>query len=166
MKYEFHPEAEQELYEAAAFYEAGLSGLGYEFADEVNRVINVLLEHPELGARVDTELRHFVLRRFPFSVVYAAADQLLYIVAIAHGSAPDEMMMRTASARVGRKRFTVRYLLYLDHAEYGQHYCCGVARVSNRRPLRAGDIYRSSALWPNECRHILARHIHFCQPSN
>jgi toxin ParE1/3/4 len=86
MKYEFHPEAEQELYEAATYYEAGLSGLGQEFGDEVNRVINVLLEHPELGARADDDLRHFVLRRFPFSVVYAAADQLLYIVAIAHGS--------------------------------------------------------------------------------
>jgi hypothetical protein len=41
MKYEFHPEAEQELYEAAAYYEAGLSGLGQEFGDEVNRVISV-----------------------------------------------------------------------------------------------------------------------------
>jgi toxin ParE1/3/4 len=86
MKYEFHPEAELELNEAADFYEAGVSGLGRDFGDEVNRVISVLLEHPELGARADDDLRHFVLRRFPFSVVYAAADQLLYIVAIAHGS--------------------------------------------------------------------------------
>ena len=86
MKYEFHPEAEEELYEAAAFYEAGLSGLGFDFAEEVNRVIALLLEHPELGTRTDNALRHFVLRRFPFSVVYAAADQLIYIVAIAHGS--------------------------------------------------------------------------------
>jgi toxin ParE1/3/4 len=86
MKYEFHPEAEEELYEAAAFYETALSGLGYDFGTEVNRVVSVLVEHPELGARLDDDLRHFVLRRFPFSVVYAAANQLLYIVAIAHGS--------------------------------------------------------------------------------
>jgi toxin ParE1/3/4 len=86
MKYKFHPEAELELDEAATFYEAGMSGLGGVFSDEVERVINVLLEHPELGARADDDLRHFVLRRFPFSVVYAAADQFLYVVAIAHGS--------------------------------------------------------------------------------
>jgi toxin ParE1/3/4 len=86
MKYEFHPEAEEELYAAADFYEAGLAGLGSDFGEEVNRVIALLLEHPELGARTDSDLRHFVLRRFPFSVVYAAADQLIYIVAIAHGS--------------------------------------------------------------------------------
>jgi toxin ParE1/3/4 len=86
MKFKFHPEAELELAEAADFYEAGLSGLGGDFSDEVERVISLLLEQPELGTRTDDNLRHFVLRRFPFSVVYAAADQLLYVVAIAHGS--------------------------------------------------------------------------------
>jgi toxin ParE1/3/4 len=75
MKYKFHPDAELELDQAAIFYEAGMSGLGADFSDEVERVINILLEHPELGARSDEDLRHFVLRRFPFSVVYAAADQ-------------------------------------------------------------------------------------------
>jgi len=39
-----------------------------------------------MGARIDEQLRHFVLARFPFSVVYAIAGDLVYIVAIAHGS--------------------------------------------------------------------------------
>ena len=99
MKYEFHPEAELELYEAAAFYEAGLAGLGRDFRDEVERVVNILLEHPELGAQVDQDLRHFVLRRFPFSVVYAVADQVIYIVAIAHGSREPEYWKTRARDR-------------------------------------------------------------------
>lgn len=90
MRYELHPEAELELFEAASFYEAGVSGLGRDFSYEVERVITILLEHPELGSRVDKDLRHFVLRRFPFSVVYAVAGQLIYIVAIAHGSREPE----------------------------------------------------------------------------
>ena len=69
MRYEFHPEAEQELYEAASRYEAEVPELGRRLADEVERVIHLLLEHPELGSRLDDALRHFVLRRFPFSVV-------------------------------------------------------------------------------------------------
>ena len=44
MKYEFHPEAEAELYEAASRYELEISGLGFRFADEVERVIQLLLE--------------------------------------------------------------------------------------------------------------------------
>lgn len=51
MRYEFHPEAELELYETAQRYDAEISGLGIRFGDEVERVIELLLEHPEIGAR-------------------------------------------------------------------------------------------------------------------
>jgi plasmid stabilization system protein ParE len=91
MKYEFHPEAELELDEAALRYEAEVTGLGVRFGDEVERVVSLLLEHPEIGARIDENLRHFVLRKFPFSVVYAVVrDDLLYVIAIAHGSREPE----------------------------------------------------------------------------
>jgi plasmid stabilization system protein ParE len=56
------------------------------FADEVERVVQLLLEHPELRSHLDNDLRHFILRRFPFSIVYAEATNLIYIVAVAHGS--------------------------------------------------------------------------------
>lgn len=90
MKFEFHPEAELELYEAALRYESEVPGLGRRFSDEVERVVHVILEHPEMGARVDDNLRHFVLRKFPFSIVYAVASTRVYIVAIAHGSREPE----------------------------------------------------------------------------
>jgi toxin ParE1/3/4 len=64
--------------------------LGLRLGEEVECVIQLLLEHPELGSRLDDELRHFVLRRFPFSVVYAVAGDLVYIVAVAHGSREPE----------------------------------------------------------------------------
>jgi toxin ParE1/3/4 len=99
MRYEFHPEAEQELYEAASRYESEVPELGRRFADEVERVIQLLLEHPELGSRLDDALRHFVLRRFPFSVVYAVARDLVYIVAIAHGSREPDYWRRRVQDR-------------------------------------------------------------------
>jgi plasmid stabilization system protein ParE len=71
MNYEFHPEAETELLDAAAYCESEVPGLGARFADEVERVVELLLERPELGARVYGDIRHFVLDRFPFSVIYA-----------------------------------------------------------------------------------------------
>lgn len=59
MKYEFHPEAEQESYEAASRYESEVSELGLRFVDEVERVIRLLLEQPQpqLGSRLDDEQR-------------------------------------------------------------------------------------------------------------
>lgn len=86
MNFEFHPEAEQELFEAALRYNSEVPGLGHRFGEEVSRVVQLLVGNPELGSRVDENLRHFVLRRFPFSIVYAVTSELVYIVAVAHGS--------------------------------------------------------------------------------
>jgi toxin ParE1/3/4 len=86
VNYEFHPEAELEVLEYAARYESEAPGLGERFGNEVERVIDLLLENPALGAPIDDEIRFFVLRRFPHSVVYAVVDDVLFILAIAHGS--------------------------------------------------------------------------------
>jgi len=43
-----------------------------------------------MGPNIDEYLQHFVLRKFPFSVVYAVEADLVYIVAIAHGSREPE----------------------------------------------------------------------------
>lgn len=51
MKYELHPEAELELYEAARHYEALVPELVLRLADEVERVIQLLLDHPDLVRR-------------------------------------------------------------------------------------------------------------------
>lgn len=37
----------------------------------------MLLEYPELGSRLDNNLRHFVLRRFPFSIVYSSTADVI-----------------------------------------------------------------------------------------
>jgi toxin ParE1/3/4 len=86
MNYEFHPEAEQEFIETAARYELEIPGLGTRFGAEVNRVIELLLDNPKIGALIDKEMRHFVLRRFPHSIIYAVVSESLYILAVAHGS--------------------------------------------------------------------------------
>lgn len=77
MNYEFHPEAERELDEAMFRYEVDVSGLGRRFADEVERAIEVLLRHPDIGARADDDLRYFLLRKFPFSIVYGTVPSSL-----------------------------------------------------------------------------------------
>jgi toxin ParE1/3/4 len=64
MRLEFHPEAEWELIAAATYYEREVPGLGARFADEVGRVIDVLQEHPEIGARIEGDLRGLGLNRF------------------------------------------------------------------------------------------------------
>jgi len=84
MRLEFHPEAEMELVEAAAYYEARVAGLGERFGRELDRTTATLLEHPDIGAEIEPGLRRLVLHRFPFSVIYSVVGDVLYVLAVAH----------------------------------------------------------------------------------
>ena len=84
MKLEFHPEAELELIEAAAYYELQVPGLGERFEAEVRRATDLLLEHPEIGAPADPVLRKLVLNRFPFTLFYSVTSDVLRIEVVAH----------------------------------------------------------------------------------
>ncbi len=86
MRLEFHPEAELELIEAAVHYELQVPGLGERFEAEVRRATDVLLEYPEIGRPANSNLREFVLRRFPFTLVYSATSDVVRIEAVAHQS--------------------------------------------------------------------------------
>ncbi len=76
--------AEEEMTEASVFYEAATSGLGAGFLDEVQRLVEILREHPELGQLVDPGIRRVLLHRFPFSLIYSLEVDALLIVAVAH----------------------------------------------------------------------------------
>jgi hypothetical protein len=67
----FHPLAEQELNEAASYYEAGSPGLGATFLNEVEHAINQILEHPKAALLVNRVVRRKLVRRFPYSVMYS-----------------------------------------------------------------------------------------------
>ena len=84
MRLEFHPEAELELIEAGLYYELEVPGLGARFETEVKQATELLLEQPELGHASTGDLRQLVLYRFPFTIIYAASHDLLFVVALAH----------------------------------------------------------------------------------
>ena len=86
MKLEFHPEAELELIEAAAFYEQQVPGLGERFGAEVRYATDLLLAHPHIGTPVNAALRTFALNRFPFTLYYIVESDVLRVEVIAHQS--------------------------------------------------------------------------------
>lgn len=82
--YRFLTPAEIEMTEASVFYEEATSGLGVEFLDEVQRVIDLVREHPKIGRSLDPEFRQALLHRFPFSLIYSLEADAMLIVAVAH----------------------------------------------------------------------------------
>ncbi|MDF0673469.1 MAG: type II toxin-antitoxin system RelE/ParE family toxin [Nitrospira sp.] len=86
MTFEFHPEAEVELIEAAAYYERHVPGLGDRFQCEIRRIVDLLVSQPQIGAPADPNLRKFILTRFPFTLYYSITADVLRIEAVAHHS--------------------------------------------------------------------------------
>lgn len=83
-EYELHPLAEEEMNEAARFYEGRLSGLGDDFLDEFERCVSQIVSYPESGQRCYEYFRRSLIARFPFSVVYELLPNGILIVAVAH----------------------------------------------------------------------------------
>ena len=80
----FHPLADRELTEAAAFYEARAAGLGSRFLDDADAALRVLGAHPALGRPLSATIRSLPFRRFPYSLVYEINAGRIVILAVAH----------------------------------------------------------------------------------
>ena len=84
-------DAEQELLDAAAWYDRRRTALGQRLVDEVLEVGRTLDAHPEAGRllvpRADGEpVRQFPLKSFPYVLVYLPRERPILIVAVAHTS--------------------------------------------------------------------------------
>lgn len=84
MRVRFLSEADVEFRESARYYEDKAPGLGIAFIAEVHRVAAVVASQPAIGSPVDEELRKFVLRRFPYNLIYAVEGDEVVISAVAH----------------------------------------------------------------------------------
>jgi toxin ParE1/3/4 len=79
-------EAEEELAEAAAWYESKSFGLGVELVITVDRAFDEIREAPTSYAlwRADRPYRRKLLKRFPYVVFFRVNDDAVEVVAVAH----------------------------------------------------------------------------------
>lgn len=80
------PEAEQDLTDAAAWYERQLPGLGHRFLDEVLVALSSIAEAPLIYPIVHRNTRRMLIHRFPFGVYYRVEDATIVVLAVMHGS--------------------------------------------------------------------------------
>ena len=87
MKYLLHPDAAQDLDNAAAYYQKQAGNpLSQALFVEFERAVVQLLRYPLLGAKWQYGTRRSIMARFPFSIVYLIANDELHIIAVAHQS--------------------------------------------------------------------------------
>ncbi len=85
MTYALHPAAERDLADAFDFYleNAGPAVAG-RFLGEFERVAKLLVDNPGFGTPLAGGRRMFLLRVFPYAVIYRQFEQDLRILVIRH----------------------------------------------------------------------------------
>ncbi|MGD0412049.1 MAG: type II toxin-antitoxin system RelE/ParE family toxin [Verrucomicrobiota bacterium] len=95
---EFRPEVEQDMAEAAAWYESCQPGLGAEFVEEVIRIWDALAENPLLNCRRHPakNIRWRYPDRFPYRVIYEVLEtrQTVVVAAVLHAARDDRHWRR------------------------------------------------------------------------
>jgi|SRR5579863_8882351 len=81
----FHPEAEQEYLSSLAWYKERSTAAARDFESAFGRAVSAIVEAPERWPVYFSRYRRFVLRQFPFSIVYHNLAQEIFVLAVAHG---------------------------------------------------------------------------------
>jgi plasmid stabilization system protein ParE len=81
---EFHPDAAQEVQDAAAHYERLRAGLGDDFRAEVDAALARIQQNPQLYATESGSIRVCPLHRFPYSIFYEELDDRIWVAAVGH----------------------------------------------------------------------------------
>jgi len=94
----FHPEARSEFRKAALYYEDGSPGLGVRFADAIESGLRQIERSPVTWRRIRGDIRRFLVKTFPFGIVYAYRNEEVVVLAIMHvRREPDYWLGRLTS---------------------------------------------------------------------
>lgn len=82
MTINFHSKARKEFFETADYYEEQVVGLGDDFIDEVEKVLDVIEQQPASGAKITKTERRFLVSRFPHGIIYSVEEDWITIFAV------------------------------------------------------------------------------------
>ena len=84
MPIDFLPEADQEMLEAARYYQSLSSGLGDDYLTEVELAVQSIALSPQTWPVLEGDFRRRLVKRFPFGVIYRIEPGIIVIIAVAH----------------------------------------------------------------------------------
>ena len=84
IEFRFLPPAEAELLQEISYYSAIRPELGSKFELAVADAVRKAVAYPERGAPRSKSTRRWLVKEFPFGVIYRASQDEVLIVAVAH----------------------------------------------------------------------------------
>lgn len=84
MKIEFLRPAALELIDAVEYYNDQLQGLGDQFFEEFETGIDLVRKFPKAWQLIGTNTRRFIMKRFPYMILFIYEKDSIIITAVAH----------------------------------------------------------------------------------
>jgi toxin ParE1/3/4 len=88
--------AEQELFDAACYYELQAPNLGQDFLDRVETAFQEISAHPARWPIISSGIRRRLIHRFPYSLLYRVDPDTVVVLAIMHQSRHPEYWLSRA----------------------------------------------------------------------
>jgi len=80
----FHPEADAEMVDAAAWYEAQQDSLGTRFLTSVQDAVNRIALRTELYPVVEGNVRRCLIKTFPYGVLFCITTDMIKVMGVMH----------------------------------------------------------------------------------
>jgi len=80
----FHPEAKNEMIDAARYYDVQKQGLGRRYLTAVQATIRRIQQVPGSFPKLDESIRRGRVERFPLGIIFREMDDHIEIIAIIH----------------------------------------------------------------------------------
>ena len=84
MKLKLLTAARTDATDAIAYYNAEEPGLGAEFATEVRKAIERILQFPNAWTALSNRVRRCQVNRFPYAVFYSLKNDIVVVIAVLH----------------------------------------------------------------------------------
>ena len=96
---DFHEDADAEYDQTLDWYLERSKRAALDFAEELNRAVEMIRDAPHRWASGLHDTRRFFLRRFPFALIYRELPSVIQVLALAHQSSRSG----TAASLLGEK---------------------------------------------------------------
>ena len=91
------PDAQDDIREAGAWYGDVRDRNGKTFIDALDDAFDLISEHPEAFQMVYRSARRYVLKRFPYNLIYVVTENAVEVIALVHGSRRPKVWKRRVS---------------------------------------------------------------------
>lgn len=84
MKLKLLKAARADVADAIAYYDGQEPGLGADFASEVRKTVERILQYPNAWTQVSKRTRRCQVNRFPYGVFYSLKTGVVVVIAVLH----------------------------------------------------------------------------------